>query len=125
MSSKTLRNQRHVRGMTLIEVLVALAIFATAAVSVVRAVTQHINSIAYLEDKAFAAMVADNQMAMVMLSKPKQSSKGESEFAGRVWYWQVDPVETESAFLRAVDVSVAKDKERNQPLVTVRSYVPR
>lgn len=125
MVSKPMRSQRKVRGMTLIEVLVALAIFATAAVSVVRAVTQHINSIGYLEDKAFASMVADNQMAMVMLSKPSQTSTGESELAGRMWYWQVTPVETESAFLRAVDVSVSKDKERKQPLVTVRSYVPK
>lgn len=37
-------------GMTLLEVLVALAIFATAAISVIRAVTQHINTLSYLEE---------------------------------------------------------------------------
>eukprot|EP00487_Bulimina_marginata_P001733 TRINITY_DN14098_c0_g1_i1.p1 TRINITY_DN14098_c0_g1~~TRINITY_DN14098_c0_g1_i1.p1 ORF type:complete len:103 (+),score=39.72 TRINITY_DN14098_c0_g1_i1:148-456(+) len=39
------------RGMTLLEVLVALAIFATAAISVIRAVTQHINTLSYLEEE--------------------------------------------------------------------------
>lgn len=59
------------RGMTLLEVLVALAIFATAAISVIRAVTQHINTLSYLEEKTFAAMVVDNQMALVMLHPEK------------------------------------------------------
>lgn len=55
------------RGMTLLEVLIALAIFATAAIAIIRSVSQHINTLNYLEDKAFAAMVVDNQMAKVML----------------------------------------------------------
>ncbi|MCV5343576.1 type II secretion system minor pseudopilin GspI, partial [Escherichia coli] len=42
-------NRRRVRGMTLLEVLVALAIFATAAISVIRSVSQHINTVSYLE----------------------------------------------------------------------------
>ncbi|WP_033933817.1 MULTISPECIES: type II secretion system minor pseudopilin GspI, partial [Pseudomonadota] len=56
------------RGFTLLEVLVALAIFATAAISVIRSVSQHINTVNYLEEKMFAAMVVDNQMAQVMLN---------------------------------------------------------
>ncbi|MDF5109509.1 type II secretion system minor pseudopilin GspI, partial [Vibrio parahaemolyticus] len=59
-------SHRRTRGMTLLEVLVALAIFATAAISVIRSVSQHINTISYLEEKMFAAMVVDNQMANVM-----------------------------------------------------------
>ena len=51
------------QGMTLLEVLVALAIFATAALSVLRAVTQHINTLGYLEEKTFAGLEVDNQMA--------------------------------------------------------------
>lgn len=70
------------RGMTLLEVLVALAIFATAAISVIRAVTQHINTLSYLEEKTFAAMVVDNQMALVMLHPEKLKSAGHTR-AGR------------------------------------------
>lgn len=44
-------SHRRMRGMTLLEVLVALAIFATAAISVIRSVSQHINTISYLEEK--------------------------------------------------------------------------
>lgn len=111
------------RGMTLLEVLVALAIFATAALSVIRAVSQHVNTVGYLEEKMFAAMVADNQMALVMLADQKPAAKkGESELGGRKWYWQISPVETAQPMLSAFDVSVASSKE-SKPIVTVRSYV--
>lgn len=109
--------------MTLLEVLVALAIFATAAISVIRSVSQHINTLTALEEKAFAAMVIDNQMAMVMLQPPpKTTQQGHSELAGRTWYWSVTPTDTVSNLLKAVDVSVASS-EKGQPILTVRSYV--
>lgn len=111
------------RGMTLLEVLVALAIFATAAISVIRSVTQHINTVSYLEEKMFAGMVVDNQMAKVLLSSDKlKAQKGEAEMAGRTWYWKVTPVATSGELLKAFDVSASLEKG-GSPLSTVRSYV--
>ncbi|MGR4989756.1 type II secretion system minor pseudopilin GspI [Vibrio rotiferianus] len=111
------------RGMTLLEVLVALAIFATAAISVIRSVSQHINTVSYLEEKMFAAMVVDNQMANVMLdSSALKAKNGTEELAGRTWYWKVTPVSTTQPLLKAFDVSVAVEKKAS-PIVTVRSYV--
>ena len=116
-------SHRRTRGMTLLEVLVALAIFATAAISVIRSVSQHINTISYLEEKMFAAMVVDNQMANVMLSTSELKVKnGTEELAGRTWYWKITPVATTQPLLKAFDVSVALEKNAS-PVVTVRSYV--
>lgn len=116
-------SHRWTRGMTLLEVLVALAIFATAAISVIRSVSQHINTISYLEEKMFAAMVVDNQMANVMLSTSELKVKnGTEELAGRTWYWKITPVATTQPLLKAFDVSVALEKNAS-PVVTVRSYV--
>lgn len=110
-------------GFTLLEVLVALAIFATAALSVMRAVTQHLNTISYLEEKTFAAMVVDNQMAKVYLSEQApRAQTGSEDMAGRTWYWKVAPVNTANDVLAAFDVSVATEKN-GSPVVTVRSYV--
>ena len=111
------------QGMTLLEVLVALAIFATAAISVVRAVSQHINTIGYLEEKTFAAVVADNQMALTMLQgAPKSAKSGKTELAGREWYWKVTPVDTAVGIIQAFDVSISASKDQQNPTVTVRSY---
>ncbi|EOX4080020.1 type II secretion system minor pseudopilin GspI [Vibrio alginolyticus] len=116
-------SHRRTRGMTLLEVLVALAIFATAAISVIRSVSQHINTISYLEEKMFAAMVVDNQMANVMLNTGKLKAKnGTEELAGRTWFWKVTPVATTQPLLKAFDVSVSVEKSAS-PVVTVRSYV--
>ncbi|SKA19119.1 general secretion pathway protein I [Vibrio cincinnatiensis] len=114
---------KHKFGFTLLEVLIALAIFSTAAISVIRAVTQHINTISYLEEKTFAAMVADNQMAKVHLNaKLAAQSEGHEELAGRTWYWRVSPVKTSNTILAAFDVSVAAEA-KTSPIITVRSYV--
>ncbi|MGR6860152.1 type II secretion system minor pseudopilin GspI [uncultured Aliivibrio sp.] len=122
MSNRSYRSLN--KGMTLLEVLVALAIFATAALSVLRSVTQHINTLSYLEEKTFASMVIDNQMALMMLDKPPTSTKkGETELAGQTWYWTIAPVKTTSDILKSVDVSVATTKDQQSPLLTVRTYV--
>ncbi|MFV0574778.1 MAG: type II secretion system minor pseudopilin GspI [Vibrio sp.] len=118
------RSEKHSKGMTLLEVLVALAIFATAALSVVRAVTQHINTLSYLEEKTFASMVVENQLAMVHLSESFNSTKkGVEELAGQKWYWTASPVKTGMDLIKAVDVSVSLDEAQKHKLMTVRTYV--
>tara|TARA_Y100001956_G_C4127598_1_gene191206 strand:- start:2246 stop:2602 length:357 start_codon:yes stop_codon:yes gene_type:complete len=111
------------KGFTLLEVLVALAIFATAAMATIRSVSQHINTLSYLEEKTFASMVVDNQMAKVILSGRKPTKKqGSEELAGREWFWTIEPVSTTGDLLQAFDVKVAATKG-GSPVVTVRSYV--
>jgi general secretion pathway protein I len=112
------------RGFTLLEVLVALAIFATAAIATIRSVSQHINTLNFLEEKTFASMVADNQMTLVALSKSKPSKKkGKESLAGRDWYWSIEPIATEDGILSAFDVKVSL-VEKGSPVITVRGYVP-
>ncbi|SDH76489.1 general secretion pathway protein I [Vibrio xiamenensis] len=111
------------RGMTLLEVLIALAIFATAAIAIIRSVSQHINTLTYLEEKTFASLVVDNQMAKVMLGEGALTKqKGKEEMAGRTWYWQITPVKTANNLLQAFTVSVAAS-EKGAPILSVSSYV--
>ena len=121
-----LRHRRNrQRGMTLLEVLVALAVFATAALSVMKAVSQHLYTLSYLEEKTFAAMVADNELAKMRLSGdvPTSAKKGKSELAGREWYWTIKSTKTADGFLRALDVTVTTDEARKNSIVTLRTYV--
>lgn len=113
------------RGFTLLEVLVALAIFAVAALSIMKAVSQHLNTVSYLEEKTFASMVADNQLAQLQLSGeiPSSIKRGKSELAGREWYWTIKSTKTADGYLKAVDVSVATDKQQKYSVLTVRTYV--
>ncbi len=112
------------RGMTLLEVLVALAVFSGAALAVIRAVTQHINHIGYLEQKTLASMVLDNQLSLLYLNEsPDLSQRGSVEMGNQQWFWRYQQIETGNEMLKAVDVSVSLKQDHSSPIVTVRTYV--
>lgn len=89
-----------------------------------QSVTQHVNTLAYLEEKTFASLIADNQISNTMLSGTSSQSKtGRTEMAGREWYWQVTPIKTSEEIISSFDVSVSTKEGMKDPIVTVRSYV--
>ena len=59
---------RRCRGFTLLEVLVALAIFAVVAASVLSASARSLKTAARLEDKTFATWLADNRLQEIQLA---------------------------------------------------------
>ncbi|PTB32909.1 type II secretion system minor pseudopilin GspI [Photobacterium phosphoreum] len=113
------------QGFTLLEVLVALAIFAVAALSVMRAVSQNLNNLGYLEQKTLASMVADNELAQLHLSGdyPSSVKRGKSTLADQEWYWTVASSKTQQQLLRQIEVSVATDPQRKHSVITVKTYV--
>ena len=116
------------RGMTLLEVMVALAIFALAALSLVRTTGQQMVAISAMEEKTFATWVADNKQAELRLSNtwPNLSwAEGTEEMANQKWYWRWKGVETEDEKFRALDVEVRLDPKSENPRATLRTYVNR
>lgn len=113
------------QGFTLLEVLVALAVFAVAAMSILKAVSQHVNTLGYLEEKTFAAMVADNTLAQLHLSGeyPSASKTGKTTLANREWYWTAKSIKTQQSLLRQIEISVATDPQREHSVITVKTYV--
>lgn len=116
------------RGMTLLEVMVALAIFAVAGIAVMSSVSQQLVGLTALEEKTIATWVADNQLVEVKLRKnwPGLSwTNGKEEMAGQTWYWRWRGVETQDASFRALDVEVRNEEKAKDPRVTLRTYVSR
>ncbi|MGL5291737.1 MAG: type II secretion system minor pseudopilin GspI [Vibrionaceae bacterium] len=112
------------RGFTLIEIMIALAIFSVSAMAVLNSTGQNINSLAALEKKTFAAMVADNQLALLLLSgAPDSERSGTANLADQEWHWTIKPVPTASGMLRAVDVIVWESSKKSSELASVRTYV--
>lgn len=103
------------RGFTLLEVLVALAIFATVAGSVLTASSRSLRIAAQLEAKSMAGWIADNRIAELQLQRPTPGEGREDkvlEFGGRSWETHSEIEATSDKGLRRVTVWVAPKAER-------------
>lgn len=103
------------RGFTLLEVLVALAIFAVVAASVLATSTRSLQNAARLEDKTLAMWIADNRLAEMQLAATPPSEgrdQGELDFAGRRWEWQSQVDATSDPALRRATLWVAQRNDR-------------
>lgn len=97
-------------GFTLLEVLVALAIFALVAASVLTATARSLQTASRLEEKTLAMWIADNQLVELQLSKnpvAEGRDQGEVDFAGRRWQWQSEVQATREPDMRRVTLWVA------------------
>ena len=101
---------RRAGGFTLLEVLIALAIFAMVAASVLTATARSLQTASRLEDKTLAMWIADNRLTELQLAQSPVADgreQGEVEFAGRRWQWQSEVQATSEADMRRVTLWVA------------------
>jgi len=98
------------RGFTLLEVLVALAIFAVVAASVLTASARSLQTASRLEDKTLAMWIADNRLSELQLAETPAGEgrdQGELAFAGRHWQWQSEIRASSEPSMRRVTLWVA------------------
>ncbi|GGQ27983.1 type II secretion system minor pseudopilin GspI [Shewanella litoralis] len=113
-------------GMTLLEVIVALAVFSIAAVSVTKSLSEQMANMPILEERTLAQWVASNQMVDIRLTSdfPDIGKKeGQVELAGREWYWRQEVVKTTDDKFRMIKVSVSDDNRYERIVAQVSSYV--
>lgn len=113
------------QGMTLLEVMVALVIFAMAGLTVLKTTAQQANSLGRLEEKTFALWIAENQQAVMRLEKQWPQTQwvtGEVTFAGSQWFWRIQGVATADPQVRAIDVEVRHDRDSRAADAVLRSY---
>lgn len=118
---------KRLSGMTLLEVLVALAIFSLAALALLQSLGQLSLGTGRLADKTWADWVAENQMAELTLQNvwpPLTWTSGESEQAGERWYWRWRGVESTLPGVRMLEIEVARRRE-GAPVTVLRTYVVR
>lgn len=115
-------------GFTLLEVMVAMFIFAVAGAAIVKTTTEHINSVGKLEEITFATWVANNQLTRASLQSekawpPKNNERGSVEMLDRTWYWQQEVQGTADADLKAVIITVGNDPEYKGSIISVTTFV--
>ncbi|MDX2235198.1 MAG: type II secretion system minor pseudopilin GspI [Hyphomonadaceae bacterium] len=106
-------------GFSVVEALVALAVFALAGVGLVQLQTHSLQTLTRVESHALAHMVAQNRLveAMAAQTPPEPGeSTGEVENAGRVWTWRLRVVPTEDAAVRRLTVTVTESGAAAPPV---------
>lgn len=97
------------RGFTLIEMLVALAIFSLAALALLRLGGATATNSASLSDQAIAQIVARN-LAVETLSDPEPpafgTSQGDTANAGRRWRWTRTVSRSPEARIQQIEIVV-------------------
>ncbi len=107
-----------------------MTILATAGLSIMRAVTQHLSSIQRIEEKTFASYVVDNvlaerklyQIGSEYIAQKTGETRGETELASKTWYWKATPLETENGLLTGTEVRIFLDEDYKHSIISVISY---
>lgn len=96
-------------GFSLVELLVALAVFALVVLGLLHMAAEGTRATVLVEERVLAGVVADNQAAEAVLAPIDQlaaPATGEVEFGGRHWAWHRSAQPTAEARVLRVDIAV-------------------
>lgn len=116
---------KKIAGFTLLEVMVALAIFAVAAMAVTKIGMNYTQSIGQMNDRTFAHFVAMNEIAELEINGGWPEGTGEKtiEQQGQRWLVTQQVYTTISDNVRRIEIRVAPVIEGEKPSGSVSSIV--
>lgn len=115
-------------GFTLLEVLVALAIIATALLAALRVAGQGTSSVEDLRSRLLARCVAENQLALHRARGewlPLGTRRGVERQGGLEFSWREDVATTPNPAFRRIDIAVFQAKDEAHALARLTSFVVR
>ena len=116
----------NVKGMTLLEIMLALAIFALAGVAVMKAAGENLRSLSILRETTYATIVANNRLAEIHLEKqwpPQNNKRGDEDMVEQKWYWKQVVKKTQDDKMREVTIEVSSDQGGKHLITSVSAFV--
>ena len=128
------KKNKYIKGFTLIEILIALAIIALATTALLGAISSSITQAEKLSDKTNAHFVAQNmlnsvQLKIISMKLANGKMSGTKKMGNSNWYWTIT-ITTEALKnltnieIFKIKVDVAKDTNKKQIVDTLISYAP-
>lgn len=115
----------NIKGFTLLEVMVALTIFAGIALTLSQTESQSIDNVLYLQHKTLAAMLAENQLNEQRLKGLPRTGESHQQvrFAQRQWQVTQQVEKTNFPDTFRVTLSVALLEKKDNPLATLATIM--
>ena len=121
---------KSVRGFTLIEVMVALAVVAIALPALLFLLFQQLDGAEYLRQRSVASWIAEDKLGELRLIVARQGALPEGEIAGETevldqdWSWWIDQEGTEVPGFIRVEINVARGSDQDAaPLHTLVAFL--
>ena len=101
-----------VRGFTLLEVMIAMAILATTLVVVFQSQSQSVSMAGRARFETTASLLAQSRMAEIEAANPENVVSDNGDFGDDFpdYSWQVDVTETELESLKKIEVKVVNER---------------
>ena len=116
-------------GFTLIEVMIALAIFAIVSTTLIKNATQTVSQSRIIQERSMAQWIAESEMQTLRLQPrtqenfPSQGTNLISQvMGGREWQVEVDVRTTENELVRRVEITVFDEQDLDTPLATYLAF---
>lgn len=117
-------------GFTLIEVMVALAVFVAVALTLDSTMTANLTTSSRFEEKSLASWVASNKLVELQIYQrwPANGRQDdEAEFAGRSWFVQTEVSDGPFPDTRRIDIGVGPKPEQmfsdKKPVMTLTALL--
>jgi len=110
--------------------MIALAVFATVAVALVRSATLSVNQARQIEERLEAQWLAENELVELRLI-PRDRESGNSvsndrkliSQGGRDWELEIEVTDTENPYMQRVEVSVFDGMDMSQPVYSLVGFI--
>lgn len=113
-------------GLTLIEVLIALAIVGIAMTAIIKSSSENIRGTSHLQNKMIATWVGMEVMGEVQTGllalRLTEAKQAKVNMLNRDWYYRVSLDETGNAHTCKISLQVSTKEGDENPLVTLESY---
>ena len=126
MSNKFLKGRPNSFGFTLIEVLIALLIVATALGTAAKVTIGAASNGSALTDRTAAQWVGLNQLATLKLRRqfPVKAESGRAEMMNRTWVWKQSAEATPDDYVLKVTIDVRlEDSEDDDLAASITGFV--
>ena len=119
-------------GFTLIEVMIALAIFAIVSTTLIKNATQTVSQSRIIQERSMAQWIAESEMQTLRLQPrtqenfPSQGTNLISQvMGGREWQVEIDVRTTENELIRRVEITVFDEQDLDTPLAKLSGFLGR